>query len=248
MNKKVTIIISCFLLVSLFFLVLFKFYNKKIEFDRLINKASTQILTEELKPYNTLSDEQKQARWEALITMISLGSVEAVDKLLDNIEFDPANDKSYELLSCAVEAEKNSGVLTELMIKKGLKDVNKVFLGGQSLLHFAAYDGNQEAAEVLIKNGADVNFIEVDSELGPSFKNTPLHISAQYGTWRVAKVLLENGADITLKNSSGFTPLECTWHSGDPDHESASGKRKVAALIREYMKKDTAPGAKGDLD
>lgn len=239
MKKNITIIFSCILLVLLTIFWSVKSYNRQEKnVDQILNVAMNQTLPSELEPYDALTDEQREMRWNDLISAIDLGNIQVVKKLLKNVEFDPADDNSYELLLYAVRAKKNSGLVSELLIDSGLTDVNKILIGGRSLLHFAARKGNYEAAIVLINFGAEIDRFDADSEYGPSFHETPLHVSAQYGTWQVAKILLENGADFSLENIGGLTPLEVALQDADPDHDSSSGKRKVAELIRDYMKKD----------
>lgn len=236
MNKK--LIVLCVIVLtalSVLFYVLSSYKNKTNDFEGLLNEALNKTLSVEMTPYNKLTDEQKEERWGHLISAISSGNLEVANKLMQNVEINPADEKSCKLLLYAVRADKNSGQLTELLINAGFTDVNIIVLAGEPLLHLAAYKGNVEAVEVLIKHGANVNCIDVDSQFGLSSQRTPLHVSAQYGTWEVAQILLENGADINAKNRSGFTPLDVALWKADPDHESVSGKQKVAKLIRHQM-------------
>lgn len=180
-----------------------------------------------------LKEEQVADLKKQLHRAVYFGHVDIVCKILKIIPIDSTEDAG--LLFTAVVAERNSSELVKILMNKGLKDVNQRDENGETMLHAAAYYGHHEAAKVLIENGAIVNVIDIDRKAGPSFHQTPLHVSAQYGTWEVAKILLENGADINAKNRSGFTPLDVALWKADPDHESASGKRNVARLIRQYM-------------
>ena len=232
---RLLITISILFIANIIIFYIFSTNSSKSEFNDLLQNAMDESLSEELAPYGTLTEEKKETRWRELNSTLSFGNIELTKKLLANIELDPLSDKDYILLQSAVRADNNSGVMTELIIQAGLSDVNKFGEGGSSLLHWAAYSGNYEAAEVLIKHGANVNSVDIDSKYGKSFSKTPLHTSAQYGTWRVAELLLDNGADYNVKDSSGSTPLDIALSSADPDHESPSGKRKVADLIRQHM-------------
>ena len=67
-------------------------------------------------------------------------------------------------------------------------------------LHAAALSNAYAAAEVLLRNGADINAKEDDG-------GTPLHAAALSNACAVAEVLLQNGADINAKEDDGGTPL-----------------------------------------
>ena len=72
--------------------------------------------------------------------------------------------------------------------------------GDFSPLVFATYFGNQEAAEYLIKKGAEINHKDVLGNtvlMGVSFK----------GLTELAELLISNGADIEAKNNAGETAL-----------------------------------------
>ena len=67
-------------------------------------------------------------------------------------------------------------------------------------LHAAALSNAYAAAEVLIRNGADINAKDDDG-------GTPLHAAAVANACAVAEVLIQNGADINAKDDDGLTPL-----------------------------------------
>ncbi|MFC1761161.1 ankyrin repeat domain-containing protein [Planctomycetota bacterium] len=70
-------------------------------------------------------------------------------------------------------------------------------------LAWASMMGHREAAELLIQNGADVNF-QSQSFYGV----TPLGFACHWGRKEVVELLLANGADINVKNEAGKTLLE----------------------------------------
>ena len=80
-------------------------------------------------------------------------------------------------------------------------DVNWKDQNGKTLLHYAAWKGHKEIAELLIANGADVN--AKDDKGG-----TPLHVAAWEGHKEVAELLIAKGADINAKMEDGETPLD----------------------------------------
>ena len=68
-------------------------------------------------------------------------------------------------------------------------------------LHWAAYYGHLEIAEILISRGADL-----DAE-DPSY-STPLYLAAEQGHPKVVEFLISKGAEVNVKSSwSGYTPL-----------------------------------------
>jgi len=71
----------------------------------------------------------------------------------------------------------------------------------QTPLHLLAYDGQKDAAELLIAKGADVNAKDKRGY-------TPLHRAAAEGSTEIAELLLANGADVNAKNNKGETPLK----------------------------------------
>jgi len=64
----------------------------------------------------------------------------------------------------------------------------------------AAAMGKTEAAEILIKGGADLNYQNVDG-------STALHTAAAFGNIEVAKILIDSGADLNIQNKDGSTAL-----------------------------------------
>jgi len=80
-------------------------------------------------------------------------------------------------------------------------DVNWKDQNGKTLLHYAAWKGHKEIAELLIANGADVN--AKDDKGG-----TPLHVAAWEGHKEVAELLIAKGADMNAKMEDGETPLD----------------------------------------
>ncbi|KAJ7383809.1 hypothetical protein OS493_025680 [Desmophyllum pertusum] len=74
-------------------------------------------------------------------------------------------------------------------------------------LHFAAWSGHLQIADVLIQNGSDVNARNI---LG----QTPLHLAAENGHKHIAEVLIEHESDINARNILGKTPLHLAAENG----------------------------------
>lgn len=70
-----------------------------------------------------------------------------------------------------------------------------------TLLHLAAYQGDLEACELLVKYGADVN-------AKGNLDNTPLHDAALSNNEIIIEFLLANGAKKSIENELGQTPLK----------------------------------------
>ena len=95
-------------------------------------------------------------------------------------------------------------------------DVNWKDQNGKTLLHYAAWKGHKEIAELLIANGADVN--AKDDKGG-----TPLHVAAWEGHTEVAELFIAKGADMNAKMEDGDTPLDL-----------AKGHPETADLLRKH--------------
>jgi ankyrin repeat protein len=74
-------------------------------------------------------------------------------------------------------------------------------MGGFSALHFAAREGQLDAARALVDAGADLN------QPSGADKSTPLVMAASNGHFELAKLLLDKGADPNAANEDGLTPL-----------------------------------------
>jgi ankyrin repeat protein len=107
---------------------------------------------------------------------------------------------------------------------------------GMLLLHWAAYGGDKDLAELLLAKGADVNTKDNDG-------HTPLHWAARDGYKEVAELLLAKRAKVNAKANYGFTPLP--WavagrhdnvaellHADGSRNESGRGQKKRRLGLR----------------
>ena len=76
--------------------------------------------------------------------------------------------------------------------------------GGLTALHYAARQGNIEAAELLLDGGADI-----DQPTGGD-QSTPLLVAAVNGNYDLAMMLVERGADPNIVSDDGVGPLFAT--------------------------------------
>lgn len=87
---------------------------------------------------------------------------------------------------------------------------------GSTLLHYAAYWGQIEVAELLITRGADVNIRNQKQGV------TPLHFAAQNGHLPLVELLIKQGADVNATSLLDTTPLH---------YAAAYGQRAVAEFL-----------------
>ncbi len=86
---------------------------------------------------------------------------------------------------------------------------NKVQPGWGTALHEAARSGRADTAELLLKNGSDVNARDGEGE-------TPLHVAAKWGDHvDVARLLIAYKADVNATDNNGKTPL---WSAAAGGH------------------------------
>ena len=88
-------------------------------------------------------------------------------------------------------------------------DVNAAHGDGMTGLHWAALNGNEEIARLLIDAGAE---LEAATRLGA---HTPLHVAAKAGHGGVVEILAGAGADVAAATGTGAAPLHFAAASGD---------------------------------
>lgn len=112
---------------------------------------------------------------------------------------------------------------------------------GVTALSWAALEGKEEIAELLIEAGADIGAKNLDGA-------TPLHAAAFMGQLEIVKLLLDYGADVAAKTLNGETPLDtaqANWTytrsianylqiSFDSKHVKA-GRAEVIEILRDRM-------------
>ena len=65
----------------------------------------------------------------------------------------------------------------------------------------AVYNGNTNIINMLLENGADINYTT-------DFGTTPLMMAAGFNHFEAVKVLLENNADTSITDENGYTALD----------------------------------------
>ena len=81
---------------------------------------------------------------------------------------------------------------------KAARRARATAMGGLTALHFAARDGQMNAARALVEGGADVN------QPSGADKSTPLVIAISSGHYELGKFLLDHGADPNRANDDGL--------------------------------------------
>ena len=90
------------------------------------------------------------------------------------------------------------------------KLVQERYAHGDTALHHAARNGDQEIVEQLVGSGADVN---VTSDHG----HFPLYCAAGHGHVETTRYLVEHGADLQARLGDGKTVVE--WLKQFADHD-----------------------------
>ncbi len=98
---------------------------------------------------------------------------------------------------------------------------------GWTPLHFAAFGGHKEIAELLIGSGAEVNA----KGLGGY---TPLLHAAYSGHKEVAELLIAKGADVNAKDDDDQTPLDLAEPFEDDSPEDKANKKETADLLGKH--------------
>ncbi|MEO7300710.1 MAG: ankyrin repeat domain-containing protein [Verrucomicrobiota bacterium] len=150
---------------------------------------------------NNLATRETSAakKWRnfALVALLIFSSVIGV------LFFLKATDHRSELRN-ALASQDNPRLEQLLKTHPGLVNAKLTNRGAKDLwepLHMAAYSGNTNAIEILLKYKAKVN-VRDDNGL------TPLHYSVARGGYESAQLLINKGADMNAKGRDGHTPIE----------------------------------------
>jgi len=83
---------------------------------------------------------------------------------------------------------------------------------GFTALHFAAFFAQPDAAELLLRRGADPR-----ARAQNPMKVEPLHSAAAAGQTEISRMLLDAGADPNAKQERGFVALHAAAQSGNAE-------------------------------
>ncbi len=104
------------------------------------------------------------------------------------------------LIHYAASIDKSDAI--SVIIKAG-GNIEKVFLNETPLMT-ASYYGQENAADLLIKSGANINFQNNKGKTAAIF-------SAQYNQYKILEMLFQNGADLCLKDCTGNAPIDYAY-------------------------------------
>lgn len=124
-------------------------------------------------------------------------------KMVNEVELDETQKQIFEKIS----KNDNDGLRIVLTQYKG--SVNFVDENGMSPLQHACYKGNKDAVQMLLDQGADVNF----SEHGANY--TSLHFAALSGNTEIVLLLLHAGANPNTLNSVSRTASQMAAFVGN---------------------------------
>jgi ankyrin repeat protein len=155
----------------------------------------------------------KRGRTALLVAAMSDGSAGIVRLLIQN-GADPKTMDAFRTTALRAAAMGNDTETMRILIKAGV-DVNAPDLAGLSPLMMAAgWNGNLQAVQLLLAQGAKVNAVSapvmgLPSKNGPSEfgKLTALLMSAPFGPPDLIQLLLDSGADVNARDVRNMTPL-----------------------------------------
>ncbi len=111
--------------------------------------------------------------------------------------------------------------------------------GGLTPLHFAAREGQADAARQLVAAGADIDAIAADGK-------TPLSLAIYNGHYELAGFLVDAGADVNRADAEGFPPLfwavdrrNMEWNPGFPWTQTADPMPLITKLLDAGAEPDT---------
>ncbi len=141
----------------------------------------------------------KANRTKDIFKTIQGGDVKRFKELLAIESRQPVSKEKEALLIAAV---KNQQYEIYTLLKPTKKDVNTKGTDDLTALHYAVEQRNPKMAEMLLKNGADINARD-------SSGNTPLHRAISKGKDNIQTIflLLQTGADVNAPDKYQYTPL-----------------------------------------
>ncbi len=161
-----------------------------------------QILSREGEQYAQAKDSHGKS---FLAIACHYGDDEVVNLLLQN-NADPNDRGDNGVTALYVAIQGNKAPIEQYikiiatLLEKGA-DPNIADQKGISPLYLSSKKGNEEMVDLLLKKGAEVNFVENTNE------ESPLFIAAKKGRLGALIRLINAGANVNMRNRCGITPL-----------------------------------------
>ncbi|MCX7338256.1 MAG: ankyrin repeat domain-containing protein [Alphaproteobacteria bacterium] len=155
--------------------------------------------------------------YSALHMAVVAKSVDGINLLLDHHATIDVGSDGVGIRPLLVAVENNFLKGAEVLLKRGAV-VDHTY-GGRTALFMATQYDYADMARLLLKYGANVNFI---GEMGSS----PLHMAAWFDSADVAVALIQGGAAIDHPDEDGLTPLH--W-------AVMRGKEKMVGVLLDHL-------------
>lgn len=162
--------------------------------DRFIDAVKeglTEDIEQMLKDEPELIQAMKPSGETPLMTAIYYGKRDIVQQLL-----------TYGVPVSIYEAVALGDLETATYLIEHNASIHEYSYDGWTPLHLASFFGSFEAAQLLIKQGANVNAVSSNNQ-----RNMPIHAAAAGRKFPLVKLLLEYGADVNAQQAEGWTPL-----------------------------------------
>ena len=143
------------------------------------------------------NDKNHRASKKILISDICIKSEMPPNQLSQILSKNPSiiNSTDYKgetILSYALN--NNNNEILDLLLNSPLLNLNYKDSKGNSYLHLAVMNQNENFLKKLVAKGINLN---VQNNVG----NTALHIAYEYGNSTIKKILIDNGINIVIKNN-----------------------------------------------
>jgi ankyrin repeat protein len=178
--------------------------------------------------------------WTSLHWAAFNGRVEVAQVLLDcfantKLETDEG-DTALHIVSRGVYDSEEQGVGTaRLLLERGM-DVNARRKDGWTTLHWAAFKGRVEVAQVLLDHGANTKFETDEGETALHVVSRGVYDSQEQGVSTVL-LLLKRGVDVNALDKKGWTSLH--W-------AAFKGRVKVAQVLLDHVANTKLETDEGD--
>ena len=228
-----------YVLISVFLLMRFGAYSQS--FEKLIKKGELKKMDELITKDPSLINKVNKVGATPLHIAAGEGQYEIAELLIQKgASLDAQNNFNSTPLDYAIESKKIE--VAELLVRKGA-NTSKFGFYGKTPLHYAAEEGLYDLVSFLLKNGVPVDIKDkagnqplfyasnimiadllirngADVNARNNYGSTPLHdflssISFEInGKTDLIEFLIEKGANVNLKNYQGQTPLDCYRYGG----------------------------------